>query len=128
MGTKIFVAENAECCIGDNFAVSANSQFICYNKLSFGRDIQFSWDCLVMDSDTHTIFDAKGKRMNADREIEIADKVWVGCKVTILKGTIIPQNCVIGATSLVLGKKLEENTLILGSPAKSVRKIGGWKL
>ncbi len=128
LGTKIFVAENAKLCVGDNFAVSANSQFLCYNKITLGRDIQFSWDCLVMDSDTHTIFDAKSKRINTDKEIKIADKVWVGCRVTILKGTIIPKNCVIGATSLVLGDEFKENTIILGCPAKSVRKIGGWEL
>lgn len=130
LGTKIFVKSGAKMYLGDNFAVSANSQFVCYKSISMGRDIQFAWDCLVMDSDTHSIFSGVNpyQKINPDKEVRIDDKVWIGCRVTILKGTHIPANCVVGATSFVSGTQFEANSLILGSPAKSVKKIGGWKL
>lgn len=130
LGTKIFVKTGARMFLGDNFAVSANSQFVCYKSMVMGRDIQFSWDCLVMDSDTHSMYGAEDKyeKINPDKEVCIDDKVWVGCRVTILKGTHIPANCVVGAASLVSGVKFENSSLIVGSPAKSVKAIGGWKL
>lgn len=40
----------------------------------------------------------------------------------------MPSNCVIGATSFVSGSKFESNSLIVGSPAKSVKPIAGWEL
>ena len=111
-----------------NFSISASSQINCYKSISFGRDIQFSWDCLVMDSDTHNIYDERGKRVNDDREIVFGNKIWIGCRCTILKGSIIPNGCVIGACSCVSGKNFEENSIIAGVPAKSLKKIGSWKL
>ncbi len=129
-GTKILVKSGATMYLGDNFAVSANSQFVCYKSISMGRDIQFAWDCLLMDSDTHSIYSAieSNQRINPDKGVRIDDKVWIGCRVTILKGTYIPTNCVVGATSLVSGSEFESNSLIIGSPAKSVKRIGGWEL
>ena len=127
-GTKIYVAPGACLEIGDNFAVSASSQINCYKKIRFGRDIQFSWDCLVMDSDTHEIFDENGYLMNEPREIVIGKHIWVGCRVTILKGSCIPDGCVVGACSLVSGKGFEKGSIIAGSPAKSIKKISNWKL
>lgn len=54
----------------------------------------------------------------------IQDNVLVGMGTTILDGAIIGKNCIIGANSLITkGKVFEEGTLILGSPAKVVRKL-----
>lgn len=127
-GSKIYVAEDAQLIIGDNFAISASSQINCYKKIVFGRDIQFSWDCLVMDSDTHSIYDENGTLTNEPREIILGNKIWIGCRSTILKGSIIPDNCVIGACSLISGKQFEANSIIVGIPAKSVKRIKNWEL
>ena len=83
-GTKIYVNEGAELVLGNNFAVSASSQINCYHKIRMGNDIQFSWDCLVMDSDTHTIYTVSGEVANPDCEILIDNNVWIGCNSVIL--------------------------------------------
>lgn len=127
-GSKIIVGKGANLTLGDNFAISASTQINCCHKITFGKDIQFSWDCLVMDSDTHTIYDEEGKCINPNREIIFGNKIWIGCRCTIMKGTEIPDNCVIGACSFVSGKKFQPNTIIVGHPAKSVKAIGGWHL
>lgn len=127
-GTRIHVAKGAELVLGDNFAVSASSQFNCYKRIVFGKDIQFSWDCLTMDSDTHRIFNEEDECTNEPLEIVFGDKIWIGCRATILKGAAIPSNCVIGACSLVSGKHFENNSIIAGNPAKSLKKISKWKL
>lgn len=127
-GTKIHVAKDAKLVLGDNFAVSASSQINCYRKIVFGKDIQFSWDCLTMDSDTHNIYNEQGVKINESREIVFGNKIWIGCRTTILKGSVIPSNCVIGACSLVSGKNYENNSIIVGNPAKSIKKIKKWEL
>lgn len=127
-GSKIIVTENAKIHLGDNFAISASSTIASYKKITFGKDIQFSWDCLVMDSDTHTIYGDNGCINNCPAEIKFGDKIWICNGCMILKGTSIPSNCVIGAHSVVSGQRFEENSIIAGSPAKTIKKIKGWSL
>jgi acetyltransferase-like isoleucine patch superfamily enzyme len=127
-GSIIHVAKKSKLILGDNFAISACSTINCYKQISFGKDIQFSWDCLVMDCDTHTIYDELQNIMNEPKEISFGDHIWIGCGVTILKGANIPSNCVIAAHSVVTSKQYEASSIIAGSPSKSVKKIGGWKL
>ena len=127
-GTKIVVHKGAIIELGDNFAVSASSQFNCYKYIKIGKEVQFSWDCLVMDNDTHEIISEDGYVYNAPSDIIIDDKVLVFCRTIILKGTHIPHNTVIGAQSLVSGKNFEQNSLIAGNPAKIIKKIQGWNI
>ena len=127
-GSKILVYKDAILELGDNFAISASSTISCRKHMKFGKDIQFSWDCLVMDSDTHAIMDEQGNRINPNKEIIFDDKVWIGNGCMIQKGTHVPNNCVIGARSVVAGSKFDDHTIIVGNPAKSVKKIGGFKI
>lgn len=127
-GSKIIIAENTKMHLGDNFAISASSTIVSYNKIIFGKDIQFSWDCLVMDSDTHTIYDENNGISNHPKEIIFGDKIWICNGCMIQKGTEIPSNCVIGAHSVVSGKHFEESSIIAGSPARTIKKIKGWSL
>lgn len=126
-GSKIGVV-SGELILGDNFAISASSTILCYKGIRFGRDIQFSWDCLVMDSDTHKIYDEMGRISNQPKEIVFGDKIWICNGCMILKGTQIPDNCVIGAHSVVSGNKFEKNRIIVGNPAKEVKNIMSWEL
>lgn len=54
----------------------------------------------------------------------ISENVLVGMGSIILNGAKIGKNTIIGAGSLVpQGKEYEEGVLILGSPAKVIRKL-----
>lgn len=128
-GARIIVRKQGEMILGENFAISANTTIQCYKRIRFGRDIQFAWDCLVMDSDTHNIISEGGHICNKPKEIVFGDKIWIGCRTTILKGASIPSNCVIGACSFVSGgKEFEKDHVIAGSPAQSVKRIKTWEL
>lgn len=54
----------------------------------------------------------------------IGNQVLIGMGACILDGAVIGNNCIVGAKSLVTkGKVFEEGMLIIGSPAKAVRKL-----
>ena len=54
----------------------------------------------------------------------IDDNVLVGMGSTVMDDVHIGSNCLIGAGSLVTqGKEFEPGTLIMGSPARAVRKL-----
>lgn len=127
-GSRIIVKEGALLELGDNFAISSSSYINCFKHISTGRDIQLAWGDLLMDSDTHVIYGENGEIINEDREIILGDKIWVGCDCKILKGANVPNNCVVGANSVITSNQLEPNSLIIGSPAKSVKKNSGFKI
>ena len=54
----------------------------------------------------------------------ISDNCLIGMGAIILDGAFIGENVIIGAGALVTqGKKIPENSLVLGSPAKVVRRL-----
>ena len=127
-GTKISVHKGALLEIGNNFAISASSTIKCFRHIKFGSDILFAWDCLVMDSDGHSLYDNNGNKMNEDKEILFGDKVWIGCCATILKGVVIPTNCVIGANSMITRGEFFPNSVIAGNPPVSKKEINNWSI
>ena len=54
----------------------------------------------------------------------IRDNSLIGINSTILNHAVIGKNSMVGANSLITeGKEFPENSLIMGSPAKAVRKL-----
>ena len=54
----------------------------------------------------------------------VGDNSLIGMGAIVLNGAVIGKNCIVGAGSLVTGGKVfEDGTMILGSPAKAVRKL-----
>ncbi len=55
---------------------------------------------------------------------ELKDNVLVGMNATILNGAVVGSYCIIGANALVTSNiNIEEGSLVLGSPAKVIRKL-----
>ncbi|MBR0551857.1 gamma carbonic anhydrase family protein [Stakelama marina] len=54
----------------------------------------------------------------------LGNRVLVGMGATILNNAVIPDDCIIGAGALVTeGKTFDAGSLILGSPARAIRKL-----
>lgn len=125
-GSKISVGNNGTLIFGNNFEVSAESTIIAYSKVHFGDNCLLSWDILIMDTDLHKIKNEYGEVINEPKPILIGDNVWIGCRSLILKGSIIPNNCVIGANSTVNNELNDANNLYVGSPVRSVKSNITW--
>ena len=55
---------------------------------------------------------------------EIDDNTLIGIGSTILNKTKIGKNCIIGAHTLITENKIiPDNSLVLGSPGKVIRKV-----
>ena len=57
----------------------------------------------------------------------IGPHVWIGSSVTVLKGAVIPDGCVIAAGSVVCSKFEMKNALIAGNPARVIRENISWE-
>lgn len=97
-------------------------------KIRIGKDSLFSSDIHFRTGDSHSVLDMEGRRINASEDILVGEHVWVGTKVTCLKGAVIPPHCIIGACALVTGKFTLPNCVIAGVPAKVVKEQVDWSI
>ncbi len=93
--------------------------------VTLGRDCMLSSAVDMRTGDSHGIIDGAGRRLNPAEDITIADHVWIGRGATILKGTTIGANCVVGACAVVT-KDLPAHTLAAGIPARVLRDDVDW--
>jgi len=103
---------------GNEFNMTANSSIICHKKIVFKEKCLVSWNCNFLDTDFHKIYDSSGMIINEDGEIIIGKNVWICSGVTVLKGTIIPDNSIIAANSTVSKKLVKESSLYVSNEIK----------
>lgn len=116
----------------NNTAVYIGKNNIIWNKLSIiaseghnviiGGDSLISWGGFIRTADPHLIYDSKSHgRINPSKSVFLGDHIWIGQRVTILKGTHIGSGSIIGADSVVANKLIPSNTSAAGNPAKIIR-------
>lgn len=127
-GVNIIVKDNAQFSVGDNTYFTSDAHIEAVNSISIGSGCAISWGITIIDDDHHTIVyeGNKSAASNKRSSVTIGNKVWIGCNATILKDTVIGNNCVIAANSLVKGV-FPDNCLIAGNPAKIIRQSVTWK-
>lgn len=116
---------------------------VCFNNLQLfaagepnlsiciGDRTIFAINVVIRANDRHTIYDLTTRTpINKPKSgVHIGTHVWIGQDVFIMKDAHIPDNCVVGARSLVTGAaKLEQNSVIAGIPAKSIRSNVNWDI
>lgn len=119
----------SEISVGSGISAYRDINIVAKNgkNISIGDECMFAREIMVRNNDGHIILDRNTKELlNPPEDIVIGDNVWVGMRVMILKGSVIPKGSVVGAMSMVNKKFDEENILIAGSPAKKVRSDIEW--
>lgn len=103
-GGKIRVRKHASLVIGDNVSVGSNSMIICHDSITIGSDVQLASNVHIYDHD-HDFRVDKGIKAGAYRNapVVIGNNVWIGCNSVILRGTVIGDNAVIAAGSVIKG-------------------------
>lgn len=97
------------------------------SEVSLGEQCLLSHGISIRPSDAHKIFDLdSGERINPAAPIRIGAHVWIGEQVSIMKGSIIPDGCIVGIGSIVTGKFEKPNCILTGVPARVVRENVRW--
>lgn len=120
-GGDIICFKNSRLKIGSGFC-NSNIKIRCFEKIEIGEDVFISHDVTIMDSDAHWLEDRK---VNT-KPIKIGNHVWIGTRVTILKGVQIGDGAVIAAGSVVIND-VPANSLAAGVPAEIKRKEIQWR-
>ena len=122
-GVIIRIEPKATLDIDTNVRISNRTKIICYDSISIGNDSRIAWECQILDTSFHymrTISDNSVTELTAP--ISIGAHNWIGNRVNIMKGAILPDYTIVAAGSLC-NKKYDfpEKSLIAGSPAKLVK-------
>ncbi len=114
--------------IGAKTTIHGRTHLACIEgtSISIGNDCMLSSNIYIVTGDSHSILDGQWRRINPSENINIGNHVWIGADNRILKGVQIPDNCIIGAGSLVTKKFIEENAIIAGQPAHIIKNDINW--
>ena len=129
MEMNIRVGEDATVKIGANVTTTSMPLISAVEgvTVSIGDDVMIASQNQFRADDGHPIFDvATGKRVNPAKDITIGNHVWIGAKATLLGGAKIGDGSVIGFGSIVT-KRIPNNVIAVGTPAKVVRKNIAWE-
>lgn len=99
------------------------------SKVEVGSGCMFSTDIDIRTGDSHSILDAKTNvRINYAEDVKIGDRVWVGAHCSILKGSEILNDCIVGTRSVVTQQIKENNIILAGIPAIKVKEGIKWDI
>lgn len=109
--------------IGDNVFIGATVEFNIRKGIVIGNDCLIASGCRFIDHDHDTKRDALMRQQTGpEKEILIANNVWIGCNVVVLKGVCIGEGAVVAAGSVVT-KNIESYTISAGVPARFIKNI-----
>lgn len=96
-------------------------------EISIGSNCMLSYGLFFRTSDGHVIYDIEKKQqINSPANIKIGEHVWIGSDCKILKGTVVPANCIVGTDSVLTKDYEAQNSVITGMPAKIIRSNVNW--
>ena len=95
--------------------------------LHIGKNVVLSYDIEIYTTDTHPVFDMHGKCINNRKScVEIGDHCWLCASCVLLKGAQIPNNCILGHSTVCASKLTEANCIYAGNPAQIVKHDINW--
>lgn len=130
--TCFYCARGSTIQIGHNFSVFGTCHFYVGEEegmtCQIGDDVLFSENIVVRTSDAHTIMNKEGGVINFGKPIILENHIWVCEGVSLLKGTHIVDNTVIGTKSVVTRAFDESGVILGGNPTRIIKREIGWHI
>lgn len=121
----IFVNNNAKLLIGNDVGISSACIW-CDESITIGNHVKIGGDCIILDTDCHSLDFMARRTVKTDREqtktkpVVIGDDVLIGARSMILKGVHIGSRTIIGAGSVVT-QDIPGDCIAAGNPCKVIR-------
>lgn len=88
-----------------------------------GNNVMFGPNVVIATANHPINVELREKLFQYNKDVHIADNVWIGAGAIIVPGITIGENSVIGAGSVVT-KDIPANVVAVGNPCRVLRKIG----
>lgn len=110
-GSKIKVRNGAKLLVGEKTKINYNCMIVCRRSVVIGEKCEFGPGVLIYDHD-HDFRVGLEKKEYKCSDVVIGNRVWIGANTVILRGTVIGDDCVIGAGSVVKGNVPANSVLV----------------
>lgn len=108
--------------VGDHCFINLDCIFLDLNKIILGNHVLIGPRVSIYTA-SHLIDPiVRQHDLEYALPVEIGNDVWIGCNVVINPGVKISNNVIIGSGSVVT-KDIEDDVIVVGNPAKVLRKI-----
>ena len=125
-GSSVKITKIGKVEIDENVCLGANTIIISEESINLGSGATFSWNCQIMDTDTHSIINLVNSEISQRKlPVVIGPDTWIGNHVIINKGCILPQGTIVASMSLCnknYAEVMSEYSLIGGVPAKLLKE------
>ncbi|OBQ55631.1 acyltransferase [Tamlana sp. s12] len=116
-------SKKASIFFGNNIHINNAVSIVSEKKIIIKDNVLIGHSCTIMDSNFHDL--TANNRTSTDpdpQEVIIGRNVFIGNKVTVLKGVVLGENTVVAACSVVT-KSFPSNVVIGGNPAKIINTL-----
>lgn len=104
--------------IGKNVTVMNNALFMAAGGITIEDDVLVAANAQLI-SNNH---DLHNHAVLTCKPIHLKRNCWIGAGATILPGVTVGENAVVGAGAVVT-KDVEDNTVVVGNPAKLIKRL-----
>ena len=129
IGLSIECLYKSKVLIGEDFSIRSGHIISDYNtSVTIGNDCMFSANINIKTTDGHIIYNRDKKEFVKPRSIKVGNHVWMGAGSTLMKGSIIPDNSIVGYSAVVTKPFEEKYSVYAGNPAKLVKSGINWNI
>jgi len=108
--------------VGTDVVINFNANFVDDGDIFIGDDCMIGPNVSIATA-VHPVSPKLRKhKLQFNKPVHIGNNVWIGAAATILPGVTIGDNSIVGAGSVVT-RDVEPDSIVVGSPAKLLRKI-----
>lgn len=110
--------------IGENCGISGSTIYA-YENIQIGDNTLIGANCKIVDNDFHPVRSEERVLKDSHKYVKtnpimIGRNCFIGMNSIILKGSVIGDNVVVGAGSVVHGS-IPDNCIVAGNPAKIIK-------
>ena len=110
--------------LGDGCTISREVMFLTHDY-AMHTVLAGLRDCITDEAkEVLTSIDEKNKLLD-QRKIIIGANTFVGARASLLPGTVVGNNCIIGSGSVVKGN-IPDDSIVIGNPARIIKKTSEW--
>ncbi len=124
--------------IGQYNCINERTEIRCDESVAIGCFNMISYDCSIWDTNTHCQYDIETRRVKTKNDfpiigketerpktkpIVIGDDCWVGKYATLLKGTILNNQVIIGVRTLISNREIPRGAKVVSAYSQVVYAV-----
>lgn len=108
--------------VGKNVFINFNANLVDDGDIFIGDDCMIGPNVSIVTAIHPVSPKLRLHKIQYNKPVHIGKNVWMGAGAIVLPGVTIGDNSIVGAGSVVT-HDVEENTIVVGSPARVLRRI-----